>query len=303
MRHGGMEVDTPGRRILLRLRRRRTMRSRQPRRRCELLESGPVRVRIGVHTGAPQLTGEGYVGVDVHLAARIGAPGTAARSCSRATRDGELGAAHELLDLGEHRLKDFDDPVPLFQLGARALPAAEDDLKHESAAPGELVRRPRPRTRRRSSARIRGRSAARSRSPGPGGSGKTRLAHRGRLRARAGVPRRRLLGRARAARRPGARARGDRAACSAPRDELAAPRRRARAAARPRQLRAGRRGGTGGSRISLVEYARTSRLLVTSRERLRLRDEVEYPVEPLPAERCRRTSSPRAPGLRRATRP
>src|SRR5579859_7895726 len=41
----------------------------------ELLEQGPVHVRIGVHTGMPQLTGEGYVGTDVHLAARIGGVG------------------------------------------------------------------------------------------------------------------------------------------------------------------------------------------------------------------------------------
>src|SRR5437773_382009 len=31
---------------------------------------GQVRVRIGLHTGAPALTAEGYVGIDVHQAAR-----------------------------------------------------------------------------------------------------------------------------------------------------------------------------------------------------------------------------------------
>ena len=39
------------------------------------LGSGPVRVRIGVHTGTPLLTDEGYVGPDVHRAARIAASG------------------------------------------------------------------------------------------------------------------------------------------------------------------------------------------------------------------------------------
>ena len=47
---------------------------------------------------------------------------------TRALVDGEL------TELGEHRLKDFAEPVALFQLG-RALPAAEDDLEHEPAAP------------------------------------------------------------------------------------------------------------------------------------------------------------------------
>ena len=47
----------------------------------------------------------------------------------------------ELTDLGEHRLKDIAQAVSIFQLGDGALPAAEDDLEHEPAAPGELVRR------------------------------------------------------------------------------------------------------------------------------------------------------------------
>ncbi len=35
------------------------------------LAGGDVRVRIGMHTGEPVLTDEGYVGIDVHRAARI----------------------------------------------------------------------------------------------------------------------------------------------------------------------------------------------------------------------------------------
>jgi class 3 adenylate cyclase len=41
----------------------------------EALASGPIRVRVGVHTGTPLLTEEGYVGGDVHRAARIAAAG------------------------------------------------------------------------------------------------------------------------------------------------------------------------------------------------------------------------------------
>lgn len=36
-----------------------------------VLAQGPIRVRMGVHTGTPLLTDEGYVGADVHRAARI----------------------------------------------------------------------------------------------------------------------------------------------------------------------------------------------------------------------------------------
>src|SRR2546421_2872753 len=41
----------------------------------EGLGPGPIRVRIGIHTGTPHLVEEGYVGVDVHRAARIAACG------------------------------------------------------------------------------------------------------------------------------------------------------------------------------------------------------------------------------------
>ena len=39
----------------------------------EGLAGGPISVRIGIHSGTPLLTAEGYVGVDVHRAARIAA--------------------------------------------------------------------------------------------------------------------------------------------------------------------------------------------------------------------------------------
>ncbi len=47
------------------------------------LAPGPISVRIGVHTGEPQITDEGYVGLDVHRGARICAAGTGARCSSR----------------------------------------------------------------------------------------------------------------------------------------------------------------------------------------------------------------------------
>ena len=39
------------------------------------LAEGPIRVRMGLHTGEPRLTEEGYVGLDVHKGARIAAAG------------------------------------------------------------------------------------------------------------------------------------------------------------------------------------------------------------------------------------
>jgi predicted ATPase len=86
------------------------------------LAATPVRVRMGVHTGEPELTEEGYVGLDVHRAARIGAAGHGGQvvvsETTRALLDGEF----ELRDLGEHRLKDLGFPIRLYQLGRNEFP-------------------------------------------------------------------------------------------------------------------------------------------------------------------------------------
>jgi class 3 adenylate cyclase len=75
---------------------------------------------MGLHTGAPHLADEGYVGEDVHLGARIAAVGHGGQILvSGATRS---LLNDELTDLGEHRLKDFDRPVAIFQLGRERFP-------------------------------------------------------------------------------------------------------------------------------------------------------------------------------------
>ena len=87
----------------------------------EALASGPIQVRVGVHTGTPLLTDEGYVGGDVHRAARIAAAGHGGQVLvsASATTLVEL----ELTDLGEHRLKDLSAPERIYQLGRRQFPA------------------------------------------------------------------------------------------------------------------------------------------------------------------------------------
>src|SRR5215469_7605134 len=73
--------------------------------------NAPLRVRIGLHTGTPQLVGDHYVGLDVHRAARMAAAGHGGQVLlSQTTRD---LAAHSLpmgvtlRALGTHRLKDL----------------------------------------------------------------------------------------------------------------------------------------------------------------------------------------------------
>ena len=81
------------------------------------LAAGPVRVRMGLHTGEPLRSGENYVGYDVHRAARIAAAGHGGQVLlSQATVD---LADIEVRDLGLHRLKDLSAPEQIFSSGGR----------------------------------------------------------------------------------------------------------------------------------------------------------------------------------------
>src|SRR6266536_3474864 len=117
--HGGVEVDTQGDAFLYVF--------SDPREALaaaalgqDALALGPVKVRMGAHTGEPRVTGEGYAGRELHRAARIAASGHGGQvvlsAATRALVDGEL------TDLGEHRLKDFAEPVWIFQLGEERFP-------------------------------------------------------------------------------------------------------------------------------------------------------------------------------------
>jgi class 3 adenylate cyclase len=85
------------------------------------LAAGPIRVRIGLHTGVPTLTAEGYVGVDVHRGARIAALAHGGQTVVSPTTAALLDGT-ELIDLGAHRLKDFGGAVRLFQAGRGSFP-------------------------------------------------------------------------------------------------------------------------------------------------------------------------------------
>jgi class 3 adenylate cyclase len=69
-RHGGVEVDTQGDSFLAAFARGADALAAAEEAQFGLSE-GLLKVRIGLHTGEPLLTEEGYVGLDVHRAARI----------------------------------------------------------------------------------------------------------------------------------------------------------------------------------------------------------------------------------------
>jgi predicted ATPase/class 3 adenylate cyclase len=170
-RHGGVEVDTQGDAFFYAFPTAPgALAAAQEGQ--EALARGPIRVRMGLHTGTPLLTEEGYVGADVHRAARIAAAGHGGQVLvSQATR--EL-VDEEVSDLGLHRLKDLQAPQRIFQVGTEQFPA----LKSLNRASLPVQTTPFV-GRERELAEVLALLANGSRLltlTGPGGSGKTRLA-------------------------------------------------------------------------------------------------------------------------------
>jgi predicted ATPase len=118
--HGGVEVDTQGDAFFVAFRTAPDA-LKAAREALAGLASGPIRVRVGIHTGTPHLDEEGYIGVDVHRAARIAACGHGGQVLISAST-AALTQVDALRDLGEHRLKDLSAPERLYQLGESDFP-------------------------------------------------------------------------------------------------------------------------------------------------------------------------------------
>ncbi len=101
-----------------------------------------VRVRMGLHTGEPQISMSNYVGIDVHRAARIAAAAHGGQVLlSQSTHElvvNELPDGVTFKDLGEHRLKDLRQPKHLYQLNIEGLPADFPPIKSLDAVLNNL---------------------------------------------------------------------------------------------------------------------------------------------------------------------
>jgi predicted ATPase/class 3 adenylate cyclase len=139
----------------------------------------PIRVRIGIHTGQPSIVADGYVGLDVHRAARICAAAHGGQVVlSQTTRD---LVDVEARDLGEHRLKDLTQPQPLYQLLAPGLETDFVPLRTLENRPTNLPSQATPLVGRSTELEklhtlLEDDAVRLVTLTGPGGSGKTRLA-------------------------------------------------------------------------------------------------------------------------------
>ncbi|MFQ5966708.1 MAG: tetratricopeptide repeat protein [Acidimicrobiia bacterium] len=146
-------------------------------------EGGSVRVRMGMHTGEGLLGGDNYVGLDVHRAARIAAAGHGGQillsDVTKVLASSAVSAQVTLRDIGEHQLKDIDQPEHLHQVVIRGLPTEFPPIRSLDSAPNNLPAQPttfvgRDREIREITQLLEG--ARLVTLTGPGGSGKTRLA-------------------------------------------------------------------------------------------------------------------------------
>jgi DNA-binding NarL/FixJ family response regulator len=83
-------------------------------------EGAEVRVRMGLHTGEPEVHGAHYVGIDVHRASRVSNAGHGGQVLLSAAARGAAPEA-ETRDLGVHALPGIDEPERLYQLVAPGL--------------------------------------------------------------------------------------------------------------------------------------------------------------------------------------
>jgi DNA-binding NarL/FixJ family response regulator len=98
-----------------------------------------VRVRIGLHTGTPEVGEEGYTGIDVVRASRIAAAGHGGQMLVSSTTKETLDRVEDL-DLGVHRLAGLPEPERIHQLLADGLARDFPPLRGTVATLGEAMR-------------------------------------------------------------------------------------------------------------------------------------------------------------------
>src|SRR5215211_7248930 len=147
-------------------------------------QTGPLRVRIALHTGAAEERDGDYFGPPLNRVARLlsaahGGQVLLSLTTQELVRD-QLPADIELWDLGEHRLKDLGRPEHVFQLATSGLTADFPPPHTLNVHPNNLPLQSTPLVGREREVeavalRVRGEEVRLLTLTGPGGTGKTRL--------------------------------------------------------------------------------------------------------------------------------
>jgi YVTN family beta-propeller protein len=152
-RYGGRELDTQGDAFFYAFPRARDAvlaaidAQRALRSYADWPDGAEFKVRMGIHTGQAEASNGRYTGLAVHRAARICAAAHGGQVLvSQATEtllaDEEEDLQATFRPLGQHRLKDLDRPVSLYQVGAAGLPDKFPPPREQAPAAASWVRRP-----------------------------------------------------------------------------------------------------------------------------------------------------------------
>src|SRR5215211_897991 len=151
----------------------------------EWVQTGSLKVRMALHTGAAEERDGDYFGPPLNRVARLlsaahGGQVLLSLATQELVRD-QLPPDAELSDLGERRLKDLFRPERVFQLVAHGVPSEFPALRTLEGHPNNLPLQPTPLVGREREVeevaeRLRGEEVRLLTLTGPGGTGKTRLA-------------------------------------------------------------------------------------------------------------------------------
>lgn len=147
--HGGTEIDTQGDAFFFSFTRAKdaadaAVEAQRALARHEWPGGAEVRVRMGLHTGEPQVGEHGYLGIDVVRAARICSAGHGGQillsETTRALLGNALPEGVSVLDLGQQNLKDIQHER-IFQLALEGQPAEKRPLKTMGEEPSSFEQR------------------------------------------------------------------------------------------------------------------------------------------------------------------